>query len=134
MKYFAWLAQALLSVAVLTMAYLQLNDPDPLFWTTLYFAIALVPVAQLMRFDIGRGLYIVMGIALAGLLISLPGFIDFVLEGDFAAIDDSMRADRPQIEFAREFLGVCIGLACLGGSLWLSRRLIHPTSEVSNGN
>ncbi|MEM1108302.1 MAG: transmembrane 220 family protein [Planctomycetota bacterium] len=98
---------------LLTMAGIQLNDPDPLFWVVLYVAAAVVPIARLIRRRLPVFWGVAFGLALAGLVASLPGFIDFVRSGDYTLIGGQMTADRPQIESAREFLGAVIGLSCL---------------------
>ena len=52
------------------------------------------------------------GVLLAGLVISLPGFVDFALRGDYASISAEMDDSKPYIESAREFLGLVIALIC----------------------
>ncbi|MEM6394164.1 MAG: transmembrane 220 family protein [Planctomycetota bacterium] len=101
------------AVLLLALAGVQLNDPDPLFWVVIYAAAAVMPIARLWgrRLPVGWG--VAFGLAVAGLLVSLPGFIDFVRAGEFDLIGRGMSASRPNIELAREFLGALIGLVCL---------------------
>ena len=96
----------------LAMAALQWNDPDPLFWIFAYLMAALAPLGRIIQRH-GPGLFnLSSGVLLAGLVMSLPGFVDFVLRGDFASISAEMDEKRPDIESAREFLGLVIALIC----------------------
>ena len=120
----------LISLSVLTaMAYLQLNDPDPLYWVSVYLIASLIPatalvpaalrpVAALMPRVAGtskvqdRIFCIAVGLIVAGLLISGPGFVDFLRYEPITQITASMAAN-PRVEAAREFLGLVIAWGML---------------------
>lgn len=51
--------------------------------------------------------------AVAGLLISWPGFLDCLTSGDYAAIGGQMMSEKPYVESAHEFLGLLIAGACV---------------------
>ena len=95
------------------MAWLQLNDPDPLFWTVFYLLVSLVPVLRAVDKRSPLLHRLVLGYALACLLIALPGFVDYLASNDYGAISGGMRADKPYVESAREFLGTMIALVPL---------------------
>lgn len=101
------------SAVFIVMAAIQLNDPDPLLWVCIYLAIAAVPVSRVFGYRLPWLFWITAGMAIACLMISFPGFIQFLNVGDFGSIAVEMSLDRPYIEPAREFLGVMIGITCL---------------------
>ncbi len=103
-------AVALLFVA---MAALQINDPDPLFWLTAYLVIGMIPGATAFGYRLPVVFGVAAGMVIAGLLLSLPGFFDFLNSGDYASVRAEMSAEKPYIEPAREFLGISIGALCL---------------------
>ena len=107
----------LASLVLIFMAGLQLNDPDPSFWVALYGVSAIMPIATLLGRRLPTTLHIAVGMLLAGLLISFPGFIDYISSGDFGAIGNEMTASKPYVESAREFLGTSIA-ACVLGFYW----------------
>jgi len=97
----------------LLMAVVQLNDPDPIYWTVVYAAVAWIAGS----FALGRKqralLFGVAGMIVAGLLISAPGFIDYLQSGHYSAITGEMSESRPYVESAREFLGLLISAAAV---------------------
>ena len=103
----------LFALLLIALAALQLNDPDPALWVAIYGAQAALPIARLA----GRHLPILYGIAagltVAGLLASLPGFIDYLRSGNYGDIGGAMSDAVPYIEPAREFLGTLIGSTSL---------------------
>ncbi len=96
----------------LAMAALQWNDPDPLFWAFAYLMAALAPLGRSIQRHWPGLFNISSGVLFAGLVISLPGSVDFVLSDDYASIVAEMDENRPHIESAREFLGLVIALIC----------------------
>lgn len=91
-----------------TMAAIQLNDPDPLYWVVVYIAAALLPCALCFGARLETLSKVVLGMVLAGLLISGPGFIDYFASEDYASIYGGMSGDKPYVESAREFGGLMI--------------------------
>ena len=51
---------------------------------------------------------------IAGLLISAPGFSDYLRSGNLGSIYGEMLDSAPYIEYAREFLGLLITATALG--------------------
>lgn len=88
-------------------AIVQLNDPDPAFWTAVYGVMALVcGLAAFEQYNIWLLLAIlaVLIFELFALFPTLSGWID---QG-MPSIVGSMKAESPYIEFVREFLGLVI--------------------------
>ena len=104
-----------LSVFFLGMGALQLNDPDPLYWVTVYAMTALIPHSRLLHRHYVVIFWITAGMVFAGLLQSFTGFIDFVTAGDWGLLTAPMTDKLPAIEYAREFLGLLFSVACLVG-------------------
>ena len=104
-----------LSAFFLSMGALQLNDPDPLYWVTVYAMTALIPHGRLVQPHYASLFWITAGMVFAGLLQSLTGFIDFVAAGDWGLLTAPMTDKLPAIEYAREFLGLLFSVACLVG-------------------
>ena len=104
-----------LSVFFLGMGALQLNDPDPLFWVTVYAMTALIPHSRLLQRHYVSIFWITAGMVFAGLLQSFSGFIDFFAAGDWSLLTAPMTDKLPTIEYAREFLGLLFSVACLIG-------------------
>ncbi len=100
------------AILLLVMAIIQFNDPDPIYWVTIYSAAALIPIGQLVGKKLSTLWVLVMGMIIAGLLISLPGFWDYLTADDYLSITREMLGDKPYVEFGREFLGLVIA-ACL---------------------
>jgi hypothetical protein len=107
------LLHSFVALMFMAMAYVQLNDPDPIFWVAAYMSVSLVPLSRLLNYQLISVFYIALGMCLAGLLISAPGFINYLSSQDYASIGGSMAEDKPYIEAAREFLGMLIGVICL---------------------
>ena len=104
---------AFLSAFFLGMGALQLNDPDPLYWVTVYAMTALIPHGRLLQPHYASLFWITVGMVFAGLLQSYSGFIDFVALGDWGLLTAPMTDKLPAIEYAREFLGLLFSVACL---------------------
>ncbi len=96
------------AILLLIMAIIQINDPDPAYWVTVYIAAAIIPAGQLIGHKFASLWSLVMGMIIAGLLISLPGFWDYLTADDFLSITREMLGDKPYVEYGREFLGLAI--------------------------
>ena len=117
------LLPGILAMGTLAMAVMQLNDPDPLFWVTAYgVAAACCTAVALDRSP--RGLTgLAAGMLLAGLLISLPGFMDWLGADEKASLWGDMDAAHPEIESSREFFGAVLALIALALCQWQASRL-----------
>lgn len=108
------------AIILVLFAYLQLNDPDPIAWTSFYLVCALVPLLGL----INRPHKVVFGIAVALCVITLgiygEGVYTYYLHRNEEALMQSMNPAKPYIEEAREFLGSLIALVIISVSYWLS--------------
>ena len=104
-----------LSLFFLGMGALQLNDPDPLYWITVYVMTAVIPHSRLLGRTYVTIFWITTGLVLAGHLHSLNGFIDLAAMGDWELLTAAMTDRLPAIEYAREFLGLLFSVACLVG-------------------
>ena len=104
---------AIVALVFVMMAAIQLNDPDPAYWVAVYVAIAAVPLARVLRRRLPNVALLAGGMVLAGLLIAMPGFVDFLVSGDYASINDKMTPEKPYVESAREFIGLLMAAICL---------------------
>jgi hypothetical protein len=95
------------------MAYLQLNDPDPIYWVSVYSIVALIPASRGVSYRHATMTSFAFGMVIAGLLMSASGFIQYLLSADYSLIGGRMTIGRPYIEAAREFLGLCLATVCL---------------------
>ena len=101
------------------MAAIQWNDPDPLYWFVVYAAVAVVAVTAAMGRAYPRFALVTLGAVIAGALIAVPGFVDYLQSGNWGAIGEHMNDEEPYIEQGREFVGLLIAAAVLWG---LTRR------------
>lgn len=104
---------AVIAVLLIVTAGLQWNDPDPLYWMVTYVAAAVVAGAACVGRALVKLSLIAMGLSLAGLLITLPGTLDFIAAGDYGSISGGMSDDKPWIESAREFGGLLVAFVYL---------------------
>jgi len=95
------------------MAFLQLNDPDPAYWVVTYALTSVCAQGPRLASLLVPTVWATTGLVLAGLLQSLPGFIQFVSLGDWSSLTGTMSKSQPHIEFAREFIGLVFCVMCL---------------------
>lgn len=89
-------------------AFLQFNDPDPIFWICTY---SLAAIASLLRVFGTYHKKMFMGITVFLLLASLfyvPGFIEYLFQPNKSDIVDGMIRKKPYIEETREFIGLLL--------------------------
>lgn len=95
----------------LYIAYLQFNDPDPLYWIIVYAGTAAI------AFGAGFGRFnqfaatVLVGAVAAGMIITTPAVVEFLAAGDLGAINDMQKA--AYVEPTREFGGLLMALALL---------------------
>ncbi len=118
---------AIVALVFLTLAAIQLNDPDPAYWVAVYAVVAAVPGARIFGHRSTTTLVFAGGMVLAGLLIAAPGFVDYLASGDYASIGGEMMEEKPYVESAREFAGLLI--AAVGLFLYGRRGRPVPASE-----
>ncbi len=107
------IVHAVVALVFLLMAAIQLNDPDPLYWATVYVVVAAIPAARVFEKRLPAIWLVAGGMVLAGMLMSFPGFIDYLGSGDYGSLGGAMMAEKPYVEPAREFLGLLIAVGCL---------------------
>lgn len=100
------------------MAAIQWNDPDPLYWIVVYAAVAVVAAAAVVGRSLPRFTLVTLGAVIAGALIAVPGFVDYLQSGNWGAIGEHMNDEEPYIEEGREFVGLIIAAV----ALWLLNR------------
>ena len=110
------------------MAFLQLNDPDPAYWVVTYALTGVSVQGPRLTHLLVPTVWATIGLVVAGLLQSLPGFIQFVSLGDWSSLTGTMSSSRPQIEFAREFLGLLFCLVSLVLVIFQNELLIPKRS------
>ena len=95
------------------MAVIQFNDPDPLYWVTVYAATAWVTGAAAAGRRLAGFTLLTLGVVFAGLLMAFPGFVEFLRAEAWGALGARMSPDRPWIESAREFIGLLMASVAL---------------------
>lgn len=95
------------------MAGLQFNDPHPAYWVAAYGGTGLVALARGLRHYSEFWAAIVIGAVIAGMIIALPGVIDFFEHGEFAEIFEPTLSSRATVESARGFGGLLLALIVL---------------------
>jgi len=96
-----------LTILFAVFAVVQFNDPDPWFWVLLYGFIAVISGFAIVGKYYKRAIYIGMAICFLGVVIFYPDFRDWMNMGS-PNIAESMKAEKPHIEFVREFFGLVI--------------------------
>lgn len=92
---------------------LQVNDPDPWLWISLYGTAAALCVLALFG-KAPRWPLVVLWLAYFGVAASVfPGFLDWLLHHPFGDLVAEMSDHRPYVEESRELLGLLIAAGCL---------------------
>ena len=84
------------SALFLYFAYIQLNDPDPLYWIVIYTGTAAVALARGLGKSSEFWTTILIGAVAAGMIVATPGLVDFIASGNITAIGDMDNA--PYVE------------------------------------
>ncbi len=107
---------AIVFVVFVLFAAIQLNDPDPLLWVTLYLIVAafalLTQLAPKPFLKPTITAYQVMLLVYA--LFYIPSFVEFLTQPDKIELVGQMKAESPWIEGTRELFGLLIAVAALG--------------------
>ena len=107
---------------LLSLAVLQLNDPDPVFWFGLYSTCALGPLLTLFRGPSMPIFWVGFGLCLAGVAVSLGGGVEYVGHIGQESLMQEMSPDKPYVEEAREVIGTLIALSVISVHFYLHRR------------
>jgi hypothetical protein len=99
-------------------AILQINDPDPVYWVTVYALGALIALLNAFSRPAPLAAAVNVGMIMTGVIYAAPGFLDYLAAGDFGALTQAMDAGLDYVEPAREFLGLAIALGIVGSYSW----------------
>lgn len=107
------LLNVFLSIIFVVFALVQLNDPDPWVWFTIYFLVAAGLIASIFIRLPAWTLYL----AVAGLLLFAGShasyFLQWLSSDNLSELFGEMPADKHYLEGTREFLGLLIALAAI---------------------
>ncbi|MGA9269133.1 MAG: transmembrane 220 family protein [Lutimonas sp.] len=102
-----------LSLVFILFAIVQLNDPDPIIWFSIYLLTAVLCAVSIFR---KIPLVLLYGFGLILLFYAamhLEFAIEWILSEDKRELFDEMQKDKYYLEGTREFLGLLIALAAL---------------------
>ncbi len=114
--------QALFIVILVSFALLQLNDPDPLLWTSFYLICAVVPLLAVFNKPNRTAFWFATALSVIAMGIYLHGAYTYYLHSNEEALMQSMNPAKPYIEEAREFLGSLIALLVIAISYQLQKK------------
>lgn len=100
--------KAVLALLLLSFAILQYNDPDPWLWMLIYGASAILIMLDISGLNMRRPYRIAIASLALFSLVYIPGVITFFTEGSPGELVESMQANKPYIEEAREFFGLVL--------------------------
>ncbi len=95
-------------------AWLQVNDPDPMFWIIMYLTCATVPIITLGKINAGF-IHITASLAtilcVIAMMLTWQGMLEYLsVHLSNESLLNDMSLDKPYIEEAREFIGTLIAL------------------------
>ena len=106
-----WL-NLILALLFVLFAYYQWNDPDPYGWIAIYLSVAVVcGMAAMGKYYLPLIRFALI-ISLLWCAILVPEFINWIFTGAESIVQE-MKAEKPAIEYTREFLGLLIISATL---------------------
>ncbi|HTF95071.1 MAG TPA: transmembrane 220 family protein [Cellvibrio sp.] len=117
--FFYKIIHSLFFITLTLFAWLQLNDPDPIIWTSFYLLCALVPLLELFNKHKHYIYWPVLTCCIITLGIYAEGVYTYYLHSNEEALMQSMNPAKPYIEEAREFLGSLIAVVLISISYWL---------------
>jgi hypothetical protein len=103
----------LLFLILVAFALLQINDPDPILWTSYYLLCSLVPLLLLFNRYNRVLFWICISLTVIVMGIYAAGTIEYLRHSAEEALMQSMNPQKPYIEEAREFIGGLIVLVFL---------------------
>jgi hypothetical protein len=101
-----------------TTAYLQLNDPDPIYWVLVYGLGAVVALLNALGNRSPLLAALTIGMVISGMIYAAPGMAEFLQAGDYGSITGSMDGPARYVEPAREFIGLLLELLLLAYYAW----------------
>lgn len=112
---------ALFFLVLLGFAALQINDPDPIIWTSYYLMCAAVPLTVALHRFYKPLLWLSIALSMVVIVIYTPGTLDYLRHMAEEPLMQSMNPEKPYIEEARELIGGAIALAIVLASWALYR-------------
>lgn len=114
----------ILILMFLVFALVQINDPDPMVWITIYLMMSVISGAAFLG-KLNRYIPIMALIICVAMMINLwPGLMQWLASADRRLIfDDIAKMQNIYIEEAREFFGLLICMAALLYFLLISRKV-----------
>ena len=98
----------------LLFAAVQVNDPDWLYWMTIYLAVMSVAFAAIMDRFYPKWTLLTIGAVIISAIQVFPSFLDWLGSDDKAMLfDEFAKMQFPYVEETREFIGLLIALASL---------------------
>lgn len=94
-------------------AFVQLNDPDPIHWVTLYGIVALISLFSNFRKIPKSVIYFFAVILLVYAGFHFTSFIDYLQIEDKNELFGKMVYEKPYLEGTREFLGLIMAAGAL---------------------
>ena len=118
----------ILATIFLLFAAVQYNDPDPAQWMLLYGGVAvhfaLAALGRLYR----PAVWVWLAVAAVWAATLAPDFINWLRMG-MPSIVQTMKAETPWVELAREFLGLLtVAMGC-GWLLWRTRKPLTTSTH-----
>lgn len=113
---------AVFSLLMATMAFLQLNDPDPMIWVAVYCVLALICVVSVFAGVVWYGAWAALVIALVWAASLFPSVYELFAYHSPRDLLTGMSPDRPYVEESRESLGLLIGCLAMVHQLIAARR------------
>ncbi len=122
------IASSILALLFLSFTIVQFNDPDPILWIIIYFAMVVVSVAAFFNKFSKLAMVVMAAGYLIYAFILIPGVIEWLNSSDRSLLfDDIAKMQHLYIEESREFLGLIICLSALSFYWLKSRSVAHKT-------
>ena len=107
------IAAAVFALLLYTMAWLQLNDPDPALWVAIYMVMGSLSLATVIRGVWRVAVWTVFAIAFAWSAWLSPSVYELFAYHSPGDLFTGMSPDRPYVEESREALGLMIGVVAM---------------------
>ena len=107
------IAAAVFASLLYTMAWLQLNDPDPALWVAMYVVMGSLSLAAVVRGVWRPGVWITFAVATAWSAWLSPSVYELFAYHSPGDLLTGMSPDRPYVEESREALGLLIGVVAM---------------------
>ena len=113
----------ILAIMFLLFAFLQVNDPDPLLWITIYGVMAVLAILAMFKIYPRQIILILIVLLTAYSLVYIPGVKEWLQQDNKSELFDNVaKMNHPYIEESREFLGLGICVVVLVFYFLRSRR------------